>query len=101
MFRTSGRQALAADDVGLLVPGLARARLDFDFYLATKHYGVHHMKVQLGLPNHDIAEQAGWSESSVEKMVTTYAHTNVGALDRIKAAWPDANRTHEASDAAL
>ena len=41
---------------------LARARLDFDFYLATKHYGVHHMKVKLGLPDHDIAEQAGWSE---------------------------------------
>ena len=23
---------------------LARARLDFDFYLATKHYGVHHTR---------------------------------------------------------
>ena len=40
---------------------LARAGLDCPFYLATKHYGVHHMKVMLGLPNHGIAEQAGWS----------------------------------------
>jgi hypothetical protein len=44
------------------------------------------MKVKLGLPNHDIAEQAGWSEAAVEEMVTTYAHTSMGALDRIKAA---------------
>jgi hypothetical protein len=65
---------------------LARAGLDFDFYLATKHYGVHHMKVKLGLPNHDIAEQAGWSEAAVEAMVKTYAHTSMGALDRIRAA---------------
>jgi integrase len=27
---------------------LARARRDFDFYLATKHYGVHHMKIKSG-----------------------------------------------------
>jgi hypothetical protein len=44
------------------------------------------MKVKLGLPNHDIAAQAGWSESAVEKMIATYAHTSVGALERIKAA---------------
>jgi hypothetical protein len=67
--------------------------LEFDFYLATKHYGCWYMKTQLELTNADIAAQAGWSESSVEKMVATYAHTNVGALDRIKAAWSDANRT--------
>jgi hypothetical protein len=65
---------------------LARAGLDFDFYLATKHYGVHYMKVKLGLPYHDIAEQAGWSEAAVEEMVRTYAHTGIGALDRIRAA---------------
>lgn len=44
------------------------------------------MKVKLGLPNHDIAEQAGWSEAAVEAMVKTYAHTSMGALDRIKGA---------------
>jgi integrase len=73
----------------------ARAGLDFDFYLATKHYGVWYMKTQVGLPNADIAAQAGWSESSVEKMVATYGHTRVGALDWIKAAWSDANPTQE------
>ena len=65
---------------------LARSGLDFDFYLATKHYGVHYMKVKLGLPNHHIAEQAGWSEAAVEEMVRKYAHTSISALDRIKAA---------------
>jgi DNA-binding NarL/FixJ family response regulator len=35
------------------------------------------MKVKLGLPNHDIAEQAGWSEETVK----TYAQTSMGALD--------------------
>jgi hypothetical protein len=64
----------------------AGSGLQHDFYGATKHYGVHYLKVKLGLPNHDIAEQAGWSESSVEQMVATYAHTSMGALDRIKAA---------------
>jgi hypothetical protein len=52
------------------------------------------MKVKLGLPNHVIAAQAGWSEKSVEKMVETYAHSEVGALDAIDTAWgtvPDAN----------
>jgi hypothetical protein len=55
------------------------------------------MKVKLGLPNHVIAAQFGWSERSVEKMVATYAHTEIGALDAIDAAFatvPDANPTH-------
>lgn len=66
---------------------LARARLDFDFYLASKHFGCWYMKTKLGLPNHDIGAQAGWSEKSIEKMVKTYAHSEIGALDRIDAAW--------------
>jgi hypothetical protein len=72
----------------------ARAGLEHDWYLATKHYGCWYMKVKLGLPNHVIAAQAGWSEKSVEKMVETYAHSEIGALDVIDAAWgtvPDAN----------
>lgn len=82
--RTFGRDELKRSQPtmsGYWSQVLARARLDFDFYLATKHYGVHHMKVKLGLPNHDIAEQAGWSEAAVEKMVANYAHTAMGALD--------------------
>jgi integrase len=65
----------------------ARAGLEHDWYLATKHYGCWYMKVKLGLPNHVIAAQAGWSEKSVEKMVETYAHSEIGALDAIDAAW--------------
>ncbi len=65
----------------------AGSGLQHDFYGATKHYGVHYLKVKLGLPNHDIAEQAGWSESSVEQMVARPTRTRAwGALDRIKAA---------------
>jgi integrase len=44
------------------------------------------------LPNHDIAAQAGWSEAAVEEMVKTYAHTSMGALDRIRAAANAAER---------
>ncbi len=65
----------------------ARAGLDFDYYHATKHYGVWYMYTQLGVSKGDIAAQAGWSESTVDEMIATYAHTNVGALDRIKAAY--------------
>jgi integrase len=52
----------------------ARAGVDHDFYVATKHYGVWFMKVRLGLPNAAIAAQAGWSEKTVDKMIATYAH---------------------------
>jgi hypothetical protein len=65
----------------------ASAGLRFDFYLATKHKCVHHMKVKLNLPNHVIAAQMGWSESAVERMVATYGRTEVGALDAIDAAF--------------
>jgi hypothetical protein len=87
VFRSKRGQRLSQPTMsGYWAQVLARAGLDFDFYLATKHYGVHHMKVRLGLANHDIAEQAGWSEAAVENMVKTYAHTSMGALDRIRVA---------------
>jgi hypothetical protein len=44
------------------------------------------MKVKLNLPNHVIAAQMGWSESAVAKMVATYAHAEIGALDAIDVA---------------
>ena len=46
----------------------AASGLQDDFYGVTKHCGVHYMKVRLGLPNHDIAEQAGWAEAAVEQI---------------------------------
>ena len=82
----------------------ARARLDHEFYVATKHYGVWYMKVILGLPDAAIAAQAGWSEAAVTKMVATYAHAvDERRLDEIDAAFSrgerDANRDAEAAKA--
>ena len=69
----------------------ARARLDHEFYTATKHFGVWNMKVQLGLPDAAIAAQAGWSESAITKMVATYAHAvDERRLDEIDAAFATA-----------
>jgi integrase len=66
----------------------ARARVEHDFYLACKHYGVWYLKVVLGLPDAAIAAQAGWSERSVTKMVETYAHAvDERRLDEIDAAF--------------
>jgi integrase len=72
----------------------ARARLDHDFYLATKHYGVWYMKVRLGLPDAALAAQAGWSESAVTRMVQTYGHAvDERRLDEIDQAFErDADR---------
>lgn len=72
----------------------ARARLDHDFYAATKHYGVWNMKVRLGLPDAAIAAQAGWSESAVTKMIATYGHAvDDRRLDEIDLAFErDADR---------
>jgi hypothetical protein len=74
----------------------ARARLDHDFYVATKHYGVWYMKVLPGLPDAVIAAQAGWSEQSVTKMVETYAHAvderRLDEIDAAFAAMRDADR---------
>jgi integrase len=68
----------------------ARACLDYQFYTATKHFGVWYMKVVRGLPDAAIAAQAGWSESAVTKMVATYGHAvDERRLDEIDAAFSD------------
>jgi integrase len=64
-----------------------KAGLGFDWYHCTRHVCAHFMKVKLELANHVIAAQFGWSERSVEKMVAIYAHTEVGALEAIDAAF--------------
>jgi hypothetical protein len=74
-----------------------REGLRFDWYDATKHRCVHYFKTKLNLANHVIAAQMGWSEGAVEKMVATYAHAEIGALEAIDAAFatlPDAKPTH-------
>ena len=84
---------------------LARAGLEFDFYLATKHYAVHYLYATLGLPPRVIAEQMGWQASSVLKLLATYGHGDVGALEEIDKAFAkpvtplrvvdsDASQTH-------
>jgi integrase len=66
---------------------LARAQLDFDFYLATKHYCVHYMHATLGLPPRVIAEQMGWSLYGVLKLLAVHGHGDIGALEEIDEAF--------------
>src|SRR5262249_55157058 len=66
---------------------LVRARLDFDFYLATKHYCVHYLHATLGLPPRVIAEQMGWTLAGVLKLLAVYGHGDVGALEEIDRAF--------------
>jgi integrase len=66
---------------------LARAGLDFDFYLATKHYAVHYLFAELGLEPRVIAEQMGWTLAGVLKLLAVYGHGDVGALEAIDRAF--------------
>lgn len=66
----------------------ARAELDFDVYLATKHYGVH-LLYKLGLSQRAIAAQMGWSERSIESLLRTYGHIDLVALTEIDALYAD------------
>jgi integrase len=66
---------------------LARAGLDFDFYLATKHWCDHYMHAELGLPPRVIAEQMGWTLGGVLQPLTVYGHGDVGALEEIDRAF--------------
>jgi integrase len=101
VFRNKrGGQLAAPTLTGYWKEVRARARLDVDFYMATKHYGAWFMKVRLGVPDAAIAAQAGWSESAVTKMVATYAHAvDERRLDEIDAAFEgirDADRDADA-----
>ncbi|HKB52027.1 MAG TPA: tyrosine-type recombinase/integrase [Solirubrobacterales bacterium] len=75
----------------------ARAGLDFDFYHATKHYGVHFLWTKLELPRRAIAAQAGWSISTIDKMLSIYGHGEVGALEEVDAAFAKAKTPSLAS----
>jgi integrase len=90
IFRNkSGNQLTASTHHGYWKDVLIRAGLDFDFYLASKHYGVWYFWNVLGLDKQVIAAQAGWSLKTVEKMLETYGHGDVGALEKIDAAFKD------------
>jgi hypothetical protein len=64
----------------------ARAGLDFDFYLASKHYGVH-LLYKLGLSNRAIGVQMGWSERAVEGLLQVYGHIDLIALEEVDALY--------------
>ena len=66
---------------------LASAGLDFDFYLATKHWCVHYLWTELELSERAIAAQMGWSLKTVQKMLAIYGHGEVGALEEIDRAF--------------
>ncbi len=68
-----------------------RADLSFDFYHATKHYGVHYMWTKLGMSPRAIAAQAGWELRTVQEMLAIYGHGEVGALDEVDAAFASEN----------
>jgi integrase len=85
----TGRQLSAPTLTGYWHEVLARAGLDFDFYHATKHFGVHFLWAQLGLSRRAIAAQAGWSLRTVDKMLQVYGHGDVGALEEVDAAFRD------------
>lgn len=71
----------------------ARAGLEFDWYLATKHYAVHEL-YSLGLSVRAIAAQVGWSEKAVEKLLDTYGHrANVALAEVARLYESDATPT--------
>lgn len=63
-----------------------KAGLEFELYHATKHYGVWFLWTKLNLSKRAIAAQAGWRESTVDKMLRIYGHAEVGALEEIDRA---------------
>ena len=70
----------------------ARARIEVNFYVTTKHYGVSYLKVFKGSQRRD-RRPGGWSEMTVDDMVKTYGHSaDERRLDDIDA--------HFAADAA-
>jgi hypothetical protein len=78
---------------------LDAADLKFDFYHATKHYGVHYMWTKLGLSPQAIAAQAGWKVDNANRMLAIYGHGEIGALEEVDDVFrdPDESRDRKAS----
>lgn len=77
----------------------ARAGLDFDFYLATKHFGVH-LLFRLGLSKRAIAAQMGWSEDAVDGLLRVYGHADQVALSEVDALYAMHEPTHSTANPA-
>lgn len=63
------------------------AGVRFQFYHATKHYGVHYLWTELGLSPRAIAAQAGWKLETANRMLEVYGHGEVGALAEVDEAF--------------
>lgn len=88
VFRSKTGRRLSASAMSTYWPVvLARSELDFDFYHATKHYGVHYMWTKLGMSARAIAAQAGWSLKTVDKMLAVYGHGDIGAMEEVDRAF--------------
>lgn len=83
----TGRPLSQATLSGYWAQVRARAELDFDFYHATKHYGVHYMWTVLKLSPRAIAAIAGWRPRTIAAMLETYGHADVGALEEVDDAF--------------
>jgi hypothetical protein len=86
----TGRRLSQTTMAGYWSQVLARAGLDFDFYHATKHYGVHYLWATIGLSRRAIAAQAGWSLGTVDRMLGIYGHGDIGALEEVDQAFAGA-----------
>jgi hypothetical protein len=82
----------------------ARACLEFDFYLATKHYCVHYMHTVLQVSPRAIAAQMRWRLANVLKLLEVYGHGDIGALEEVDRAYAtnvvsirDASKTHSSA----
>ena len=90
VFTSKRSKMLAAPTLsGYWAQVKAAAGLDFDFYLATKHYAVHYLHATLNLPPRVIAEQMGWSLAAVLKLLAVYGYGDVGALEEVDRAFAD------------
>ena len=88
MFKSKQGKRLAQPTLsGYWGKVLARAGIEFDFYLATKHYCVHYIHATLGLPPRVIAEQMGWTLAGTLKLLAVYGHGDIGALEEIDRAF--------------
>jgi integrase len=84
VFRNkSGDQLTAGTFHGYWRDVLIRADLDFEWYRASKHYGVWFMWTKLKMSERAIAAQAGWKLSTVIKLLEVYGHGSVGALEEV------------------
>jgi hypothetical protein len=82
-----GRRLSQATLAGYWAQIKAASGLQFDFYHATKHYGVHYMWTELEMTPRAIAALAGWKVSTVIEMLETYGHGEVGAMEEVDATF--------------